>query len=84
MFSKYSLVSANDEQNRDPANWTLYGSTDGLFIYLLLLFFLGITYIQIDSKTNIQFSLRKQKQTYTLGSVFSYFFIFFNFFTFFS
>jgi hypothetical protein len=34
MFNKYSLVSANDEENRDPADWTLYGSTDGLFIYL--------------------------------------------------
>jgi hypothetical protein len=50
-----------------------------LFIYYYF-FFLGITYIQIDQRIGATFSSRKEKQTFTLESVFSFLFFSFYFF----
>lgn len=51
----YQLVSANDENERDPKSWILYGSSD------------GSTYTPMDSRQNQQFSDRNQAKSYTVS-----------------
>jgi hyaluronate lyase len=51
---KYTLTSANDYSTRDPKNWTLYGSHD------------GINWTPLDVQSNQTFATRKLKQEYTI------------------
>ena len=50
----YALTSANDEEERDPREWTLYGSTD------------GETYQKIDYRYAQSFSSRGLTKYYTV------------------
>ncbi|OBZ12764.1 hypothetical protein A7975_17395 [Bacillus sp. FJAT-26390] len=52
-IASYSFTSANDVANRDPKDWSLKGSNDGL------------TWTVLDTRTNEQFESRKQKKSYT-------------------
>ena len=51
--NQYSITSANDAAERDPKNWTLYGSND------------GTTWTNLNSQSNQAFTARFQKKTYT-------------------
>ncbi len=51
----YRLASANDGEPRDPATWTLYASADGK------------AWEQIDHRSGIAFSSRKQHKSFTLA-----------------
>nr|WP_189939550.1 GH92 family glycosyl hydrolase [Streptomyces aurantiogriseus] len=50
----YALTSANDFAERDPADWTLAGSTD------------GTTWTTLDTRSGESFAERFQTKTYTL------------------
>lgn len=52
----YSITSANDTPERDPADFQLLGSNDG-----------GWTFTTVDSRTGITFRDRFQKQTFALS-----------------
>ncbi len=52
VLTEYSIVSANDVPNRDPANWVLSGSND------------GSNWESIDSRNNELFSNRFQRKTF--------------------
>jgi predicted alpha-1,6-mannanase (GH76 family) len=52
----YSLTSANDEPERDPKNWDLFGSED------------GNNWTLIDSRLNQQFNHRQATQFYTCNN----------------
>ena len=56
-LTAYTITSANDAPERDPADWDLLGSDDG-----------GATWTTVDSQTGVVFSARfqKQKQTFSL------------------
>ena len=56
VVTSYSMTSANDVQLRDPKNWTVKGSNDGM------------SWTTLDTKTNQTFSARKTKNTYTLSN----------------
>ena len=56
----YSITSANDWANRDPENWTLYGSQD------------GETWTAVDSREGIAFSTRFEEKIFRLSSPVSY------------
>jgi len=58
--SSYSLTSANDMPLRDPKTAILYGSND------------GINYITVDSRSNIAFTSRFQKQTFSFSNSTTY------------
>lgn len=51
-LTSYSLVSGNDEPNRDPKSWLLEGSDDGMCWTL------------IDSRNNHSFTARNQKHQF--------------------
>ena len=53
----YALTSANDAEERDPYEWTLSGSNDGVSFSLL------------DSRTGIDFVNRFETQLYSLDSL---------------
>jgi hypothetical protein len=55
--NSYSLTSANDMPLRDPRSLKLYGSNDGTNFTLL------------DSRSNISFTSRFQKQTFTFTNI---------------
>ncbi len=52
--SGYTLVSGNDEPDRDPVNWLVEASHDNK------------TWVQIDKQENVQFSGRNQKLDFHL------------------
>ncbi|WP_062058215.1 basic secretory protein-like protein [Aquimarina longa] len=54
IIKKYAITSANDAPGRDPKNWTLSGSTD------------GINWEVLDSKTDQEFSKRTVTNSYSL------------------
>ncbi len=56
----YSIASANDEPSRDPKNWTLYGSVD------------GIEWITLDQREGISFSNRQQTKSFGFTNKASY------------
>lgn len=60
LVTSYSIISANDEQGRDPRDWQVLGSND------------GSTWATIDSRTAQTFTSRHQTKTYTLASAASY------------
>lgn len=51
----YTLVSANDVENRDPKAWTLSGSTD------------GVNFTLLDEQTENMFSERFEAKTFVLS-----------------
>ncbi|MDQ8735154.1 glycoside hydrolase N-terminal domain-containing protein [Paenibacillus sp. LHD-38] len=53
VIASYSFTSANDVANRDPKNWTLKGSND------------GVQWTVLDTRTNEEFASRKQTKSYT-------------------
>ena len=52
----YTLTSAGDAPERDPADWQLLGSNDG-----------GSTWVTVDSRTGVTFSDRAQKLAFTVS-----------------
>jgi hypothetical protein len=63
----YSIVSANDAQDRDPKNWTLQASMD------------SINWVTIHTVTNEFFSGRGQEKVYTFNNTAPYKYYQFNF-----
>ena len=59
-INKYTITSANDAPDRDPKNWTLKGSND------------GTNWTVVDTRTNITFASRFQKQTFSFTNTTSY------------
>lgn len=53
VVTTYSICAGNDEQNRDPADWSLYGSAD------------GTSWAKLDSREGESFYSRKQENIYT-------------------
>ncbi|MCY9657303.1 cohesin domain-containing protein [Paenibacillus chondroitinus] len=53
---KYAMVSANDAATRDPKNWRIEGSNDGL------------SWIVLDEQSNQSFSARFQTKEYTIAA----------------
>lgn len=60
LLSSYSLTSANDAPDRDPKDWSLYGSKDGK------------TWMLIDQQINQQFNYRGATQYYSSSAVEGY------------
>ena len=60
VINTYSICAGNDEQNRDPADWTLYGSTD------------GNDWVKLDSREGETFYSRKQENIYTFENTTAY------------
>lgn len=54
-LNSYSLTSANDEPERDPKSWVLYGSND------------GANWIKIDQQENQGFNYRYNTQYYNVN-----------------
>jgi len=61
VVTNYTLTSANDAPERDPANWALLGSNDG-----------GTTWVLLDGRTNQAFTSRYQTRSYTIASPAAY------------
>ena len=57
----YTLTSANDAPERDPATWRLLGSSDG-----------GSTWTTLDVRSNRVFTARFQKQTFSTTNLVAY------------
>jgi len=60
VVTQYTLTSADDFSDRDPKNWDLLGSNDGL------------TWTTLDTRTNEVFSARSQKNSYTFTNSAAY------------
>lgn len=62
-LSSYSITSANDAPQRDPLNWNLQGSND------------GVNWTALDTRAGEDFPNRFQKKAYTVstGGSFTYF-----------
>ena len=56
----YLIASANDEDGRDPAAWTLYGSADGQ------------SWTTLDSRKSISFSARKESKIFSFENQTAY------------
>jgi PKD repeat protein len=54
-LTQYTITSANDHAERDPANWHLLGSNNG-----------GVTWTTLDIQTNQVFTARYQRLAYNL------------------
>jgi hypothetical protein len=59
-ITSYTLTSANDGQTRDPKNWKLSGSNDGL------------TWVDLDTRTDEVFTDRGQTKNYEFENSESY------------
>ncbi len=59
-LDRYGMVSANDSPERDPKNWTLYGSTD------------GNEWTVIDQQSDQAFSTRFEKKEYAIATPTAY------------
>ncbi|MCX2762437.1 basic secretory protein-like protein [Aquimarina muelleri] len=60
VLSSYTITSGNDAPERDPKSWTLQGSTN------------GSSWINIDQKSNQDFSNRNQKRTFQINTSSTY------------
>jgi hypothetical protein len=58
--NQYTLTSANDADSRDPKDWILAGSND------------GIAWLDLDTRTDESFSSRNQTKEYTFNSITPY------------
>jgi hypothetical protein len=58
--TEYTITSANDAQQRDPKSWTLKGSND------------GASWTTLDSRSNVAFTARFQKLTFTFSNTTQY------------
>lgn len=56
IVTEYAIASANDFAERDPLNWTLYGSND------------GGSWVVLDSRSNQDFPSRFQKKEYQFAN----------------
>lgn len=61
IVSEYTVSSANDHSDRDPANWRLLASSDG-----------GSTWVTLDVQTNQVFASRFQTLAYTITNTTAY------------
>ena len=61
VVTKYTITSANDGQQRDPANWRIVASNDG-----------GANWTTLDSQTAQVFTNRFEKHTYALTNTTAY------------
>ncbi len=61
VVTTYTLTSANDSPERDPADWKLLGSNDG-----------GSTWTTLDARANQVFTARFQKQTFAITNPSAY------------
>lgn len=59
-INSYKITSANDEPSRDPRNWTLQGSND------------GINWIIVDTRNDITFGSRLQTKTFSFDNSTNY------------
>ena len=59
-LDRYAMVSANDSPERDPKNWTFYGSTD------------GNEWVVIDQQSDQAFSTRFEKKEYAIATPTAY------------
>ena len=57
---KYTLTSANDVPSRDPRNWTLQASND------------GVSWVTLDTRTNEIFETRSLTKTFTFENTTTY------------
>ena len=55
-INRYAISSGNDEPQRDPIAWNVYGSLDGEVFYLL------------DSQSNINWSSIQETKTFTMNN----------------
>ncbi|SFC32735.1 basic secretory protein-like protein [Pseudoalteromonas denitrificans] len=60
LVTGYTLTSGNDAASRDPKNWQLQGTND------------GINWVHLDSRTSESFSARKQSKLYSLNNILSF------------
>jgi hypothetical protein len=56
----YTLISGNDMPGRDPRSWKLYGSNN------------GTAWTEVDSRTNVSFTDRRQHLTFKMASTVTY------------
>ena len=61
VVTDYTITSANDAPERDPANWRLLGSNDG-----------GSTWTTLDARSNHVFTARFQKQSFSTTNTAAY------------
>ena len=59
-LDSYSIYSANDVPERDPRDWGLWGSND------------GVNFTQIETRTNVSFPDRRTGVDFSLGKTVSY------------
>ncbi|WP_344611358.1 glycoside hydrolase domain-containing protein [Dactylosporangium salmoneum] len=59
-IKQYTLTSADDVPGRDPKNWTLQASND------------GVTWTTIDTRTNVDFADRRQTRAFVVPGTASY------------
>ncbi len=60
MLSSYTISSANDAPERDPRDWTLSGSND------------GVNFVPLDTRSDEFFSSRFQTRQFTLAGAAAY------------
>ena len=60
VVDSYTITSANDAPDRDPKNWTLQGSND------------GVNFTTLDTRTNEDFPSRFQKRTFSFTNTTGY------------
>jgi predicted GH43/DUF377 family glycosyl hydrolase len=58
--TKYAIMSANDEPDRDPLNWTVKGSND------------GSAWTTLETRTGEDFAARKLKRIFTFTNTIAY------------
>lgn len=56
----YIIVSGNDAKERDPKNWDILGSMD------------GITWVLLDSRTDVISDVRYETKAYTFSNIVAY------------
>lgn len=60
LVTRYSLTSGNDAPGRDPKNWTLEGSKD------------GVSWTLLDTRKDIQFPIRTQTINFEIVNTITY------------
>ncbi|MNV68095.1 hypothetical protein D3C71_1609260 [compost metagenome] len=56
----YIIVSGNDAKDRDPKNWDILGSKD------------GITWVLLDSRTDVISDVRNETKAYVFSNTVAY------------